>query len=125
MERHGPLPSGGAAPLPDWFDDLQLWESLERDQVHLRGAAGPATKASLLAVVHKVRTAIEKWVNDENNRELVQLLAPEEIVQIPEFADLFQDFANFGPATRKALLGYLASKVESRRKHYSSEAQTH
>jgi hypothetical protein len=73
------------------------------------------TNASQFEVFRKARTAIENWVDDDNNRLRILHADIKEIIHSPGIQAIFRDFAGFG--FRQKLEKHLAFLVENRRKY--------
>jgi hypothetical protein len=85
-------------------------------------SAPAQTNGALLEVFRKARLAIESWVDDANNQELVANGAPEEIsVRVQ---DLLRDYAAYGPELEQKLTRHLFFMIDNRRKYFQAVAKT-
>jgi hypothetical protein len=78
------------------------------------------TNASMMELFRRGRTAIENWVDDDDNKTLVLHGDATAIEGNPQLAAILADFDKFGPAMRQKLQAHLAFMIENRRKYYAA-----
>jgi hypothetical protein len=97
-------------------DKFQTWK-----QQNARPAAqGQATDAvvSPFETFRKGRIAVERWVDDDNNRSWIMSAAGEEVKTNPEVLALLREHADAGTEIHDKLLHHLEFLVENRRQYY-------
>ena len=94
-----------------------------KQQLALSSAGQPAvSNSSLFEMFRKARTAVEAWVDDEDNRACIMKTELEEIRRKPEIQVILHEYANYGQAMQEKLLRHLEFMVENRRKYYNAIA---
>jgi hypothetical protein len=94
-----------------------------KQQLARSSAGQPAvSNASLFEVFRKARTAVEAWVDDEDNRACIMKTELEEIRRKSEIQVILHEYANYGQAMQEKLLRHLEFMVENRRKYYNAIA---
>lgn len=73
---------------------------------------------SLMEAFRAARTAIERWVDDDNNRLRVLYADLSEIHKNAELRALFQQYAGYGRSLEQKLSQHLEFMIDNRRKYY-------
>jgi hypothetical protein len=97
-------------------DKFQTWK-----QQNARPAApGQATDGAVspFEIFRKGRIAVERWVDDDNNRSWIMSAAGDEVKTNPEVLALLREHADAGTEIHDKLLGHLEFLVENRRQYY-------
>jgi hypothetical protein len=97
-------------------DKFQTWK-----QQNARPAAqGQATEAAVspFEIFRKGRIAVERWVDDDNNRTWIMSAAGDEVKINPEVQALLREHADVGTEIHDKLLHHMEFIVENRRQYY-------
>jgi hypothetical protein len=92
---------------------------------HLRAAAA-ATEPSAVCtesigeVYHKARSALARWVDDDNRHTLIMTADLEELRKHPEVQAILAQFELYGPVMREKLVHHVEYLVTNRRKYYTA-----
>ena len=88
-----------------------------------RNASSPMSNASTLENFHQFRSAINAWVDDDNNHSRMLHAELHEISAHPEIQKILQDASKFGKDFHEKIQNYLAYMIENRRKYYKALAE--
>jgi hypothetical protein len=97
-------------------DKIQTWK-----QQNARPAApGQATDAAVspFEIFRKGRIAVERWVDDDNNRSWIMSAPGDEVKTTPKVLALLREHADAGTEIHDKLLGHLEFLVENCRQYY-------
>jgi hypothetical protein len=77
------------------------------------------TNASQLELFRRARTAVERWVEDEKNRQRILGSTPEQIKTCRAMQDIYTQYAGLG--FRQKLEKYLEFLLKNRKKYYEAQ----
>jgi len=113
------LAQTGFDPRTGQIVDPARFETWKQQTAASPSAPGAPT-ASIMEVFRAARLAIERWVDEDANRPLIEQRSATELAGMPEVTAIFERYANYGPQLRERLNNHLAFLVDNRRKFYAA-----
>jgi hypothetical protein len=107
----------GFDPQTGQITDPDLFRKWTREQAQLAQAAAPQGK-SLQEVFYEARRAVEQWVDEDANRELIETADLNTIRQHAGFKQCLNSYRGYGAEMTKKLEQHLESVVDNRKKFY-------
>ncbi len=80
------------------------------------------SNASVFEVFRKVRIAVERWIDDDANHDLIACAPVDQIKAAPFVSSLFRDHEKYGSEFKEKLMRHLELLVDNRSKYYRALA---